>query len=178
LGQGFVLNIPNARSYHELTGTNWEGTGVYPDEHVKGEYALEKARLLIFKERLTKADNAEEKQEAQGQITAAENKLNLVQYGSMDFTKEQLQKFCGEYKPLPGPGASPVNLSIIVKGNNLFRSIPFPPDWKLIPISNTRFVYDNDEGNRYMEFTLDKEGNPSGLTIYYIDRKFSYERLK
>ena len=63
LGQGFVLNIPNARSYHEATGKNWEGTGVYPDVYVKGEQALEQAQLLIFKDRLAKAvDDNEKKQ--------------------------------------------------------------------------------------------------------------------
>lgn len=106
LGQGFVLNIPNARSYHEVTGTNWEGTGVYPDVHVKGEQALEKAQLLIFKDLLDKASSAEEKQQVQCQITVFENKLTLVQNGSINFTNTELQRFCGEYKPIPGPGSS------------------------------------------------------------------------
>jgi hypothetical protein len=97
----------------------------------------------------------------------------------MNFTNAELQKFCGEYKPIPGPGASPNSIFIIIKGSNLFRNIPFPPDWKLIPISNARFVYDDDDANRYMDFTFDKEGNTSGLTIYYTDnRTFSYERVK
>jgi retinol-binding protein 3 len=179
LGQGFVMNIPVARSYHEVTGANWEGTGVFPDVDVKGENALEKAQLLIFKYFLAKANNDREKREAQGQIIAVENKLTLAQNGSMNFSNEQLQKFCGEYKPVPGPGATPNGIFIILKGSNLFRNIPFPPDWKLIPISNTRFVYDNDDANRYLDFTMDKEGNPSGLTIYYTDgRTFSYEKVK
>ncbi len=178
LGQGFVLNIPNARSYHELTGTNWEGTGVYPDVYVKGDQALEKAQLMIFKDLLAKAANGEQKQQLQGQITAFENKMTLLQNGALNFTNQQLQKFCGEYKPIPGPGASPNSIMILLKGNNLYRNIPFPPDWKLIPISNTRFLYDNDDANRYMEFTIDKDGNPSGLTIYYTDRNFSYEKVK
>ena len=84
LGQGFVLNIPNARSYHEVTGTNWEGTGVYPDVYVKGEQALEKAQQLIFKDLLTKANNDIEKREAQCQITAFENKLTLSQNGALN----------------------------------------------------------------------------------------------
>ena len=178
LGQGFVLNIPTARSYHEVTGTNWEGTGVYPDVYVKGEQALEKVQLLILKDFFTKAGNDQEKQEAQGQITTAENKLTLAQNGSMNFSNQQLQKFCGEYKPIPGPGSPPNNISIIIKGSNLFRSIPFPPDWKLIPISNTRFLYDNDDANRYLDFKLDKDGNPSGFTIYYPDKNLSFEKVK
>ncbi len=179
LGQGFVLNIPNARSYHEVTGTNWEGTGVYPDVFVKGEQALEKAQLLIFKDRLLAAGNEEEKQQVQSLITALENKITLAQNGPLNFSNEQLQKYCAEYKPIPGPGASPNSINIILKGNNLYRNIPFPPDWKLIPISNTRFVYDNDDMNRYMEFAFDKDGNTTGLTIYYTDgRKFSYTKIK
>jgi len=179
LGQGFVLNIPNARSYHEVTGTNWEGTGVYPDVPVKGEQALEKTQLLIFKSLLTKASNDQEKRQIQCQIIVFENKLKLAQNGPRNLTNPELQKFCGEYKPIPGPGASPNSISIILKGSNLFRSIPYPPDWKLIPIGDTRFLYDNDDANRYMDFILNKEGNPTGLTIFYIDGKtFSYEKSK
>lgn len=179
LGQGFVLNIPNARSYHELTGTNWEGTGVYPDVHIKGEQALEKAQLLFFKDLLTKAKNEREKQEAQCQITAIENKLVLQLNGALNLNNDQLKKYCGEYKPIPGPGASPNSIIILLKENSLYRNIPFPPDWKLVPINNTRFLYDNDDANRYMEFKFDKDGNTTGLTIYYIDsRKFSYEKIK
>jgi retinol-binding protein 3 len=85
LGQGFVLRIPNARSYNEVTGTDWEGTGVYPDVHVKSEYALEKAQVLIFKDFLAKAADDDEKQQARGLVIAAENKLVLAQNGSMNF---------------------------------------------------------------------------------------------
>jgi hypothetical protein len=178
LGQGFVINLPNARSWHELTNTNWERVGIAPDVFVRGDLALEKARTLIFEERFKTASNEQEKKIAKGQLTALENKLVLAQNGSINLSPEQLQALFGVYKPVPGPGASPVNLTILVKGNTLYRSIPIPPDWKLLPISANRFVYENDESNRFMEFAFDKDGHPTGLTIFYPDREFVYERVK
>lgn len=178
LGQGFVLRIPNARSYHEITGTNWEGTGVYPDVAVAGTDAFDKTKQLIFQDFLSKTKNEDEKRQMQGLVVAMENKLILAKKGRMPFSSEQLQKFCGEYKPIPGLGASPTNLFILLKGNELYRNIPFPPDWKLIPISSTRFIYENDEADRYMEFSISQEGKVTGLSIYYTDRMFSYEKIK
>lgn len=35
VGQGFIANVPVARSYSEYTKTDWEGTGVYPDIAIK-----------------------------------------------------------------------------------------------------------------------------------------------
>jgi C-terminal processing protease CtpA/Prc len=145
MGQGFVLAIPDARSYHELTGTNWEGNGIYPDAYIKGDQALEKAQILLFNDLLSKANNDKEKKETQWLITVSENKLALSQNRGLNFTQEELKKFCGEYKPIPSPGSSQFIMSIVMKGCNIYRSIPVPPDWKLIPISKTRFVYDNDE---------------------------------
>jgi hypothetical protein len=176
LGQGFVMRIPNARSYNEITRSNWEGTGVYPDAPVISEIALEKARLLIFKDFFNKAIDDKEKMEAAGQVTAAENQLVLAKSGSISLSYEYLLKFCGDYRPLPGQDIIP--MSIIMKGCDLFRHIPYPPDWKLIPISNTRLVYDNDDKTRYMDFIFDKEGNPTGVTLYYTDRKFVFEKVR
>jgi hypothetical protein len=169
LGQGFVMDIPNARSYNEITKSNWEGTGVYPDVSIKAEHAFEKAQLLIAKDLLAKADGKEEKQQTQGILTIAENKLALVQSSGPNFTPEQLQKFCGQFNP---------GLTIVLKGSCLYRSIPGQPDCKLTPISNTRFVLDNDEAYRYIDFTIDKNDNVSGLSINRIGASFSYDKAK
>lgn len=180
LGQGFVLNIPFARSYHETTKTNWEGTGVYPDIVVTSELSLEKAQAMIFKECLAKAEEGEKKM-LECELNVAENKLKLAELsnaGQIIFTREDLLKFCGEFISKPVPGASPYPLTMIVKGDHLYRHIAMPPDWKLIPVSNTRFVYDNDEYNRYMEFTFDNDGKVSGLTIYRYDGVYPYDRVK
>lgn len=177
LGQGFVLNIPHARSYHEITGTNWEGTGVYPDVFVKGEYALEQAQILAINNLLATTTDEWNKKELNWQLNVTKNKLAVVQ-NDVILTTQELQKFCGEFKPVPGPGASPFNVSIILKGNNLSRSIDLPPDYKLIPISKTRFVYHNAEWNRCMDFILDKDGNVTSITLHKNEGDFSYEKIK
>lgn len=178
LGHGFVLNVPTARSYHEITKTNWEGTGVYPDVYVKGDLALERAQLLIAKELLNKAIDADEKQEAEWLVSTSENKLALAQIGDMNLSNQELSKFCGSYKPVTSPGSSPFTMEILIKGSAIYRSIPIPPDWKLLPISSTRFVYDNDDSGRFMDFILDKDGKVTGVTIHRADGTFSYEKVK
>lgn len=181
VGQGFVLNVPNARSYHEMTKTNWEGIGVWPDVHVAGGQALEKAQTLILKDFLSKAANEEEKSTLQWNLSVLENKLLLAEVTkteAMNLNKEKLQKFCAEFKPKPMPGASPYNLFLILKGDQLYRHISMPPDFKLVQISTTRFIYDHDDWNRYMDVIFDKEGNISGLTLYRPDGAYPYERVK
>jgi C-terminal processing protease CtpA/Prc len=45
----FVLRLPIARSINPVTGTNWEGTGVTPDNEVSAEEALKAAHLEALK---------------------------------------------------------------------------------------------------------------------------------
>jgi hypothetical protein len=164
LGQGFVLNIPNARSYHEITGTNWEGTGVYPDVYVNGDNALEQAQILIFRDRMANAGSDNDKKELQWQLYATENKVAFRKQLLSDkviYTQDQLKRLCGEYEnKKPGQGS----VTILMKEPHLFihfNSIK-APDLLLTPIGNTRFYYGDDSG-RALDFVLDKDGNPTGI---------------
>ena len=62
LGQGFVANIPLARSINYITNTDWEGTGVIPDNPCHRDQALVKAQELIFTEKMKTAKTDEERQ--------------------------------------------------------------------------------------------------------------------
>ena len=47
VGQGFVADIPFARSLNPYTLTDWEGTGVIPDIPAPADKALETALKAI-----------------------------------------------------------------------------------------------------------------------------------
>ena len=179
LGQGFVLNIPNARSYHEITGTNWEGTGVYPDVHVKSEQALEQAQLLIFKDMLMKAGNDNEKKRWQWQIYATENKMAYAKQlltDDVNYTKDQLKKLCGEYmNKVPDQGS----VIILIKETHLYIHFNSSntSDLRLIPIGNNRFYYGDDSG-RALDFVLDKDGNVTGITNTRINGTNKFDKVK
>lgn len=179
LGQGFVLNIPNARSYHETTGTNWEGTGVYPDVYVKSEQALERSQLLIFKDMLAKAEGDNAKKLLQWQIYATENKMayaGQLLTDSVSFTKEQLQKLCGQYA---GRAPNQSSVTILIKQAHLyihFNSIN-TPDLRLTPIGGNRFYYGDDSG-RALDFVMDKDGNVTGITNTRANGTNVFDKLK
>lgn len=63
LGQGFVADIPLARSINYRTQTDWEGVGVLPDYPCNRDRALLKAQQLIFSERAKIARSDTERQE-------------------------------------------------------------------------------------------------------------------
>jgi len=62
VGQGFIIDIPLARSINYITQTDWEGTGVLPDYVCHRDDALKKAQELIYKEKLKHAKSDHEKQ--------------------------------------------------------------------------------------------------------------------
>lgn len=52
LKQGFVIEIPFARSYNNITKTDWEGTGVIPDVPINAKQAFTRAKSLANEELL------------------------------------------------------------------------------------------------------------------------------
>lgn len=179
IGMGFVANIPFARSYHEVTMTDWEGTGVRPDVPVNSEYALYKAQTLIYKDLKSKAEDERQKNDMQWALDVAQNKLSLAKQilsDSVKISKEMFMKMVGEYKP-KNPG--PLTMAIVFKGNNIYRRVAnnISPDARLSPISTTRFVYDDDSG-RYVDFDIDKDGKVKGVSITRWDGTNYFEKIK
>lgn len=62
LGQGFVADIPLARSINYLTQTDWEGVGILPDYPCNRDLALIKAQELILTEKGKAAKSDVERQ--------------------------------------------------------------------------------------------------------------------
>jgi len=180
IGQGFIANIPFSRGYNETTKTDWEGSGVLPDIAIEESEALTRAQSIIYKDMMEKATNSEEKNLYWWFFYSVENKAALAKQlinDSVKYTKEQLQKLCGDYlrqKPTPA-----VNTSIILKGNYLYIHFISPPepDIRLTPVGNNRFVY-NDGVGRALDFIVDKDGNAKGYTSIRPIGISVYDKLK
>ncbi len=178
IGQGFVVHIPTHRSPNIVTGTDWDGTGIWPDVPVSSAHALEKAQALIFTEFLSHATDQREKEMWQWQLTSMDNKARLVnqlQKNDIKITTEALHKFCGEYNPAD-PTTSSMTLFIIPKGDYIYRHLSNgAQDIRLIPVDANKFVYD-DESGRAIHFVTSKDGTVSHLLFYRQGGVFKHIR--
>jgi hypothetical protein len=105
LGQGFVADIPLARSINYLTQTDWEGVGVLPDYPCKRDDALIKAQEVIFGEKMKTAKSDGEKD----RIAWFLNSLHVHEYDqSIDSTR--LASYEGDYD----------RFSVYVENNKLY----------------------------------------------------------
>jgi retinol-binding protein 3 len=91
VGQGFVVDIPFARSINHITQTDWEGTGVVPDIAVSADDALRKAHVLALEAQLTAAKTDEKKKQIQWSMRA----LGAHEYTTTD--NAIYEKYAGEY---------------------------------------------------------------------------------
>ncbi|MDF3028347.1 MAG: hypothetical protein K0S23_2654 [Fluviicola sp.] len=166
IGQGFILDIPTHRSPNIISKTDWEGTGVTPDVAVPFEQALQKAQEHIFTDFLSKTNDERERRMLQWNLTSLENRSLLakqVQEGNIKLTKETLLNYCGEYHPSEPNSGLPV-MTIVLNENSLYRRYEGAPDLRLIPISATQFVYD-DESGRTMNFEVNGNEKASKLIL-------------
>jgi hypothetical protein len=90
IGQGYVMNVPFARSINPITKTDWEGTGVVPDVPVSANDALDKAQELILQNKLVKATDDEQREQIQWSINSLQ--------GAFSLTPEQWHTLEGRYE--------------------------------------------------------------------------------
>jgi retinol-binding protein 3 len=92
VGQGFVIDIPFARSINHITKTDWEGTGVLPDVAVTADRSLATAQALALNAQLADAKTDAQKK----QIGWS---LNALKAHGYDKTVDvaMLRKYAGEY---------------------------------------------------------------------------------
>ena len=139
VGQGFVVQIPFARSLTPVTHTDWEGTGVVPDVPVDAARALTRAQELIFQKRQAAAKTDQEKQKLAYLVNALH-----VNGDPGTLPVDQFDRFAGTYGPLV----------ITREGNTLWCDISGIKT-ELAHISHNLFVLD---GNAQIEFMKDGRG--------------------
>ncbi|HMI64528.1 MAG TPA: S41 family peptidase [Cyclobacteriaceae bacterium] len=152
IGQGFVANIPFARSLNPYTNTDWEGTGVRPDIAVPADQALEKAQEIYFVKQLAAATNQQERENFQWKI----NHLKAIS-NDQTISPETLQRYSGVYEG--GLDFYVSNGRFYCKNaernNELFQ---------LKAVSSTLFLLDE---NVIVEFLKDASGNYSSLNMLW-----------
>jgi hypothetical protein len=103
LGQGFVADIPLARSINYLTQTDWESVGVLPDYPCHRDQALVKAQELIFTEKLKTAKSDGERQRIDWflkslQVHEYDQTIDLIMLKSYEGDYDRFSVFVKENK--------------------------------------------------------------------------------
>ena len=93
LGQGFVVDIPLARSINYITQTDWEGVGILPDYPCGRDEALIKAQEVIFKEKMKTAKSDGEKDRIKWFLQS----LQAHEYDNT-IDSEMLKSYEGDYE--------------------------------------------------------------------------------
>ena len=124
IGQGFIVDIPFARSINHITKTDWEGTGVVPDVAVAADDALRKAHALALEAQLNVAKTEEKKKQIQWSMRA------LKAHEDITTDNPLYTKYAGEYG----------KFSITLKDNKLYLHDFNGRTFLLKPIEGSLFL--------------------------------------
>jgi hypothetical protein len=125
IGQGFVMDIPFARSINHITQTDWEGSGVLPDVPVVAEDALIRAQDEIFALQLAEAATEAQR----NQIQWFRHALRARDY-DFSLDKNLLSAYVGEYD----------QFSVTFKDNKLYLHDFIGRTFLMKPITRTLFL--------------------------------------
>ena len=128
IGQGFVMDIPFARSINHITQTDWEGSGVLPDVPVAAEDALIRAQDEILALQLAGATTDAQKHQTQW----LRNALRAHEYDST-LTENILSAYVGEYD----------RFSVRLKDNKLYLHDFIGRTFLMKPITPAHFLADD-----------------------------------
>jgi C-terminal processing protease CtpA/Prc len=71
-----VLYVPTGRGVSPITGTNWEGVGVQPDQAIPGQQALKVVHLDALNRLLGKAEEPQSKDQIKSFIQGVQKELD------------------------------------------------------------------------------------------------------
>lgn len=145
--------IPFGRAINPITGTNWEGTGVYPDIAVSSEQALDRARLDFFENKLKSEQDKEARFRVNWNLKSLQVKLNPVVLSA-----EALNAYAGSYGPR----------NITVEEGTLYYQRQDRPKFRLVPLGGDEFDLDGLPGFR-VQFVRDASGQVTELVGQYDD---------
>lgn len=147
------IQVPMGRAINPITGTNWEGTGITPDIAVPQEKALKTAYLEAIKKIVEQTKDENKKQK----LTWTVETMNALQ-NPAKVDVALLQKYAGKYE----------TRTITLENGELFYQREGRPKYKMIPMSQDTFVFDEIRYFR-LKFNSDATGRVTEVVGMYND---------
>lgn len=145
--------VPRGRAVNPISGKNWEGTGVEPDEKVPASDALD----VAYSEALTKIKNSATEPISKNEAAWALEGVSFHKV-AVTLTADQLQKYAGTYGPR----------RIFVEGGKLYLQDGSNLKVLLIPHSGNSFELQGVEYMR-LHFVANDHGDITTLIARFDD---------
>jgi hypothetical protein len=149
----FQVEFPSGRSISPFTHGDWEGTGVLPDIRVPTEQALQVAHLGAIEKLIGDCPDERHRQELGWDLEIARNL-----YTPAEVAEAALRRCTGEFG----------DRTFCLSQGALVYSRQGNAGTKLIPLSETRYLYPNAIK---FEFSLDEQGEATSVTISYREER-------
>jgi len=158
LAAGLGMFIPTGRAINPVTGKNWEGTGVEPDEKVPAADAYN----VAYREALQKIESSAKDQQEKAEASWAGAALD-AQMHPVSLSGDALGKFAGTYG----------TRRVITEDGQLYLQMEDHPRRKLIPLTADTFAVEGAEAPRLI-FSGDTAGKAARLTEAYPNGRKDY----
>lgn len=160
LDDNLLLQLPEWRSIHPVTRTNWEGVGVEPDIEVPAEEAFDVAYLKALEELRKGAANSSEKASYQWYIDGYKARIDPVPVDA-----EKLTLYVGKYG----------SYSISLEDGVLYYQRGDRAKYRMISMSEKLFVID-EVSDRRLKFLVEDAGTKGLLVLYNSGESVEYTK--
>jgi hypothetical protein len=152
LASGLGMFIPTGRAVNPVTGTNWEGKGVEPDEKVPAADAFNAAYKEALKNIESNAKDPQARAEAAWATGALEAQINPIR-----LPEDALDRLAGNYG----------TRHVIAEQGQLYLQLGDGPRRKLSPLTLDTFSVEGADAPR-LKFAMDA-GKPAKLMEMFPD---------
>ncbi|HKQ97500.1 MAG TPA: S41 family peptidase, partial [Candidatus Polarisedimenticolia bacterium] len=157
---GFLVSVSTGRPVHPISGTNWEGVGVKPDDEVPGPKALDEAHLLALK-RLAGSGDPSRRDDYAWSIAGLEARVHPYSLAGVN-----LAAYAGRYG-IRSVRVEGEGLVYQRDGREPSRLVPMAPDLFAFPDTDdvrVRFRRAGDKVVGFDQITSDHQTLPSERT--------------
>ncbi len=160
LDDNLLLQVPEWRSIHPVTRTNWEGVGVDPDIAVSADEALDVAYLIALEELRKTAPNSEAKALYQWYIDGHKARIEPA---LVDI--EKLALYVGKYGPY----------NITQEDGVLYYQRGDRANYRMIPMSEVLFLI-AEVSDRRLKFVVGDRGVTGLVALYTNGDRVEYPK--
>jgi hypothetical protein len=160
LDDNLLLQLPEWRSIHPTTKTNWEGVGVKPDIEVPAEDAFNAAYLKALEELRKGAPKSSEKAVYQWYIDGYKARIDPVPVEAA-----KLMMYAGKYG----------SYSITFEDGVLYYQRGDRAKYRMIPMSEVLFVIE-EVSDRRLKFVVEDAGVTGVTALYSNGERVEYAK--